>query len=250
MTLELGGTYTLTVGNEESEGAGAGTYQINVLEVPPAEVFGIEFGERVTRNNPDEGAGFIESPGAQDMYTFDVEPGGDVYFQMVEAILTSGPVNWSVSDESGEILFETCLQCGDPGVIALDRGGTYTVTVGGGAGYGTGAYSIVLWSVPGYQTSEIEIGDTVSGTIESPGAHNLYTFTATAGQTVSFHVLEAPNSIQWRLEDEKENEFFDTCLQCDDPEPVTFEEDGTYTIIIGSDTSPDTGDYEFQLTSP
>lgn len=251
--LVLGGTYTLTVGNDDPENAGVGEYRIQISEVPEPERFGIEFGEKITRDQPDAGAGFIESPGAQDVYTFNAEAGDDIYFQMNEAILTSGPISWNLSDESGTILFETCLQCGDPGVITMDRGGTYTLTVGGGTEYGTGAYSIVIWSVPAYQTFEIEIGDTVTGTIESPGAHNLYTFTATAGQTVAFTIFSAPQtrySIQWRLEDVDENEFFDTCLSCGDPDPITFEKDGTYTIIIGSDTSPGTGEYEFQIYSP
>lgn len=253
VALVLGGDYTLTVGSDDPENAGVGEYRIQIWDVPAPEEFEIEFGEKISRDTPDAGAGFIESPGAQDVYTFDAEAGDDIYFQMIDAILTSGPINWSLSDETGTILFETCLQCGDPGVITMSRGGTYTLTVGGGAGYGTGAYSIVIWSVPGYETFEIEIGDKVSGIIESPGAHNLYTFTATAGQTVAVSMLEAPQtrySIQWRLEDEEENEFFNTCLLCNDPEPITFEKDGTYTIIIGSETSPGTGEYEFQIYSP
>jgi len=253
VALILGGTYTLTVGSDNPENAGVGEYRLQIWEVPPPEEFGIEFGEKITRDQPDVGAGFIESPGARDVYIFEAEAGDDIYFQMNEAILTSGPINWSLSDEAGTILFETCLQCGDPGVITMDRGGTYMLTVGGGTEYGTGAYSIVIWSVPAYQIFEIEIGDTVSGAIESPGAHNLYTFTATAGQTVAFAIQSAPQtrySIQWRLEDADENEFFNTCLSCDEPDPITFEEDGTYTLIIGSDTSPGTGEYEFQIYSP
>jgi len=252
VVLVLGGTYTLTIGNDDPEGAGVGTYRIQLWEVPEPEEFEIDFGEKISRDNPGKGAGLIESPGAMDVYTFDAEPGGDVYFQMAEALLTSGPINWNVSDESGNLLFETCLQCGDPGVIPIDRGGTYTITVGGGTGYGIGAYSIAIWSVPEFNAYEINIGDTVSGVIESPGAHEMYTFTAVAGQTVTFSVLDAPQtrySIQWRLEDEDENEFFNTCLLCGDPEPVTFEKDGTYTIIVGSETSPGTGDYKFQITA-
>ena len=253
VALVLGGTYTLTVGSDSPENAGVGEYRIQIWEVPTPEEFEVEFGEKISRDIPDTGAGVIESPGAQDVYTFEAESGDDIYFQMLEAILTSGPINWSLSDESGTVLFETCLHCGDPGVITMDRDGTYTLTVGGGNGYGTGAYSIVVWSVPPYSVSEIEIGDIVSGEIESPGAHNLYTFTATAGQTVAFTMLSSPQSkymIQWRLEDADENEFFNSCISCGDPEPITFEEDGTYTIIIGSDTSPGTGEYEFQIYSP
>ena len=70
------------------------------------------------------------------------------------------------------------------------------------------------------------------------------------GQTVLFQVLEVPNtgtSLYWRLEDEAENELFNTCLDCGDFDPITFDRDGTYTIIVGSEDSPGLGTYEFQL---
>ena len=113
--------------------------------------------------------------------------------------------------------------------------------------------------MPPHDIFEIQIGDTVArdapgpgaGLIEAPGAHDIYNFTATAGQTVLFQVLKTPNtgsSIYWRLEDEAQNELFNTCLDCSETQSITFESDGIYTIIVGSETSPGLGTYEFEIS--
>ncbi|HEU0296738.1 MAG TPA: serine/threonine-protein kinase [Anaerolineales bacterium] len=258
ITLDRGGEYKLTVGNNDPNGAGYGAYRIKLWEVPPPDAFEINLDEPISRDAPDEGAGYIESPGARDEYTFTAESGQAVYFQVSEPPKTNDSIYWRVSDVAGNVIFNTCLQCGDPGLQTLESGGVYTITVDSANSHGTGAYGIKAWSVPPPNEFEIQIGDTVSrddpgpgaGLIEAPGAHDIYTFTATAGQTVAFKVLKTPNtgtSIYWRLEDEAGNELFNTCLDCGDFEPITFDHDGTYTIIVGSENSPGLGTYEFQL---
>jgi serine/threonine protein kinase len=258
ITLDRGGEYRLTVGNNDPNGAGYGAYRIKLWEVPPPDEFEISLDEQISKDELGEGAGYIESPGARDVYTFSAESGQDVYFQVNEPPQTSDSIYWRVKDEAGNVIFDTCLQCGDPGLQTLESGGVYTITVDSANSHGVGAYEIKVWSVPPPNEFEIEIGDSVSrddpgegaGFIEAPGAHDFYTFTATAGQTVLFQVLKTPNtgtSIYWRLEDEAENELFNTCLDCGDIEPITFDHDGTYTIIVGSENSPGLGTYEFEI---
>lgn len=260
VVLESGGEYTITVGDENPEGAGFGGYKFKLWDVPPPEEFPIQFEELISRDDPGTGAGFIESPGAQDVYKFTAEPGQDIYFQVVEPPTTSDLIYWGLYDESQNSLFETCLQCGDPGLIKLDAGGQYTIVIGGGIGYGIGVYSIKIWDVPSPDIFEIQIGDSIStnkpapgaGMIETPGSHDIYTFSAAAGETVVFSVQKTPatgDTISWRLEDENENEFFNTCLGCGDQQ-VTFEKDGTYSIIVGSDTTSGMGAYEIRLFFP
>ena len=259
ITLDRGGEYTLVVGNDDPSGAGYGTYRIKLWEVPPPDEFEISLDEQVSRNELGEGAGYIESPGASDVYTFTAESGQDVYFQVNKPPQSSDAIYWRVKDDVGNVVFDTCLQCGDPGLQTLDLGGTYTMTVDSSNSHGTGAYEIKVWSVPPPDTFEIEINYSVSrddpgegaGFIEAPGAHDIYTFTATAGQTVTLKVLKTPNtssSLYWRLEDEAENELFNTCLDCGDPGPITFDHDGTYTIIVGSENNPGLGTYEFEIS--
>jgi len=259
ITLDRGGEYTLTVGNNDPNGAGYGVYRIKLWEVPSPEVFEISLDDQISRDSPDAGAGFIESPGARDMYTFTAEADQDVYFQLNEPPQTNDAIYWRVEDEAGNVVFNSCLQCGDTGLQTLESGGTYTITVDSANSHGVGSYEFKVWSVPPHDVFEIEIGDTIArdapgpgaGLIEAPGAHDIYNFTATAGQTVLFRVLKTPNtgsSIYWRLEDEAQNELFNTCLDCSETQSITVEVDGIYTIIVGSETSPGLGTYEFEIS--
>ena len=102
-------------------------------------------GDAVSAGVPGPGAGSIESPGAQDMYTFTVKPGERVYFQVKESNVN---VHWRVVDEVDKVIFDTCLGCGDPGVQTLTRGGTYTITVGSDRSPATGTYQFQLNAQP------------------------------------------------------------------------------------------------------
>jgi serine/threonine protein kinase len=259
--LDRDGEYTLTVGNDDPNGAGYGAYRIKIWDLPPPEEFTINLDDRIARDVPDIGAGYIENPGWNDIYTFTAEASQDVYFQVVEPPLTNDIIYWRAEDETGNELFNTCLACGDPGLMTLDRGGDYRVIVGNESGSGTGTYEIQVWNVPPPDDFTINIGDRIArdmpepgaGFIETPGAHDIYTFTATAGQTVTFTVIQQlPNydSMEWYLVDELGNEVFNTCLPCGDPGPLTLEQGGEYTLVIGSYTNPATGTYELGITSP
>jgi len=258
ITLDHGGDYTLTVGNDDPEEAGYGTYRIKLWDVPPPDEFEISLDEQISEDELGNGAGYIETPGVLDVYTFEVEPGQEVYFQVNKPPQTGDSIHWRVTDEADNVLFDTCLQCDDPGLQTLDTGGLYTVTVGNTNSHAIGAYGIKMWSVPPPDKFQIQIGASISpdhpgpgaGFIEAPGSHDYYTFTATAGQTVNLNVTRVPNistSIYWRLEDESGNELFNTCLDCEELQTIKFDHDGTYTIIVGSDTSPGFGKYEFQI---
>jgi hypothetical protein len=259
ITLDRGGEYTLTVGNDDPTGAGYGSYRLKLWDVAPPDQFEIELDDEISRDEPDTGAGYIENPGSMDLYTFTADPGQDVYAQVVEHPTTGDTIDWWVEDEVGSVLFRTCMQCSDPGLITLDRGGLYTVVVFSERSHGTGTYAFKLWSVAPPDEFEINIGDTISrdrpgsgaGYIETPGALDIYMFTGIAGQTITLTLadMDLPE-LYWRLEDEAENELFNTCIQCGNPEPVTLPHDGEYKIIVGSENNPGTGVYEFEITEP
>ncbi len=125
---------------------------------------------------------------------FTADSGQTVYFQVVEPPQTNDSINWVVFDEVDNAIFDTCLQCGDPGLITLDHGGTYTIYVGNQSGAGTGTYQFRIWDVPPPDEFTMDIGDRIArdipgpgaGFIEKPGSHDIYTFTAEAGQEVTF----------------------------------------------------------------
>jgi len=256
ITLERGGEYKLTVGNDDPTGAGYGSYRLKLWDVPPPDEFEVNLDDEISRDEPDAGAGYIENPGSADLYTFSAEAGQGVYFQVTEQPKTNDSINWRVEDEAGSVLFDNCLQCGDPGVIVLERGGLYTITVFSQYSHGTGAYAFKLWSVAPPDEFSINIGDTIArdkpglgaGFIETPGAQDIYTFTGTAGQTVTITLADMSlPDVYWRLEDAAGNEIFNTCIQCGNPEPFTLAQDGEYTIIVGNATNAGTGVYGFKI---
>src|ERR671932_221079 len=86
-----------------------------------------------------------------------------------------------------------------------------------------------------------------AGTIETPGATDLYTFTARAGQTVYFQVKAAsPSSLHWNVTDAADTVVFDTCL-CGDAGAFQLRRGGQYTITVGSATDAQVGTYQFRL---
>jgi serine/threonine protein kinase len=259
--LDRGGTYTLIVGNDDPSNAGIGEYRIKLWDVAPPDTFEIELDDLVSRDEPDSGAGYIENPGSTDEYIFTAEPGQTVYFQVVAPPQSNDTINWVVIDEADNSVFDTCMQCGDPGLLTLERGGTYIIYVGNQSGAATGTYQFRVWDVPPPDEFEFNIGDRIardslgtgSGFIEVPGAHDIYTFTTTAGQTVTFKVkqqLQNYDSISWVLVDEQGSEVFNTCLPCGDPGSLTLDLGGTYALIVGSNTNPATGGYELEISSP
>ena len=264
-TLSRGGTYTITV---EGAGQGTGTYSFKIWNVPTPQQFTIAIGYTVSDGVPGVGAGNIETPGVQDIYTFTALSGQVVYFDELNTVDCISPVNWKVTDSAGDLVFNTqglgISGCGavDAGQFTLTRGGTYTITVEG-AGQGTGTYSFKIWNVPAPQQFTIAIGDTVSdgapgagaGNIETPGVQDIYTFTAASGQVVYFDELNVVNclsSIQWRVTDSAGEVVFGTqhlgtsgCGEADAGQ-FTLTRGGTYTITVEG-AGPGTGTYSFKL---
>jgi hypothetical protein len=93
---------------------------------------------------PGPGAGNIESPGVKDEYTFTATAGQEVVFEVVQPPQSNDLLRWRLLDDTGSEIFNTCLQCSDPGTKTLDRGGTYTIIVGNDSGPAIGAYQIRL----------------------------------------------------------------------------------------------------------
>src|SRR5690606_32226425 len=107
-----------------------------------------------------EGAGSIETPGVQDVYTFTAEPGQTIYIDVEDGEFT---MIWNLPDESGEFVLQDVYRWGqsDVGMVTLEAGGLYTLTASANE-QETGAYRLQLWDVPEPDTFEIEIGQSVS----------------------------------------------------------------------------------------
>jgi TIR domain len=257
--LTKGGTYTLTIGNDKNPATG--TYQIQLFDVPPPNQFSIKIGDQIKEDVPDQGAGIIESPGAQDIYTFDARPRQKVYFRPWEHSAGMSYIKWQLTDNAGMVVFDTCLGCGEPGVQTLTKGGTYSLAVGHESNPGTGTYRLQLYDVPLSKQFSIKVGDRIrpgmpaagAGTIETPGTEDVYVFSATPGQKVSFRITEVSKGmeyINWRLADDNGMELFNSCLACGERGIQTLSKGGTYTLTIGNTRNPATGDYGFEIGAP
>jgi len=255
-TLTKGGKYTLTVGNDKDPSTG--TYQLQLFDVPAPHRFAVKIGDMIKEGVPGTGAGVIESPGAEDVYTFGAAPRQRVYFRMWEHSTGMSYINWRLVDDNGMELFNTCLGCSEPGVQPLTQGGTYTLTVGQQKNPTTGTYRVQLYNVPAPHQFTIKIGDRIkpgipgagAGVIETPGAEDVYTFSAAPGQKVFFRLMDRAKGIDdlnWRLVDDNGMELFNSCLGCSEPGVQTLTKGGSYTLTVGNQRNPATGDYAFEL---
>lgn len=263
LTFRNEGDYRLVMGNDVVPSFGnphpeTYTYGFKIWEVPPASRFDIEIGDTVTNGIPAAGAGQIETPGSQDIYSFAAAPGQQVYFQLLGEYPGLIFMGWELKDEAGNRLFDETFII-DPGVYTLTNGGTYTITVDDRQFFTTGFYQFRTYPVPPPHQFAINLGDTVregqpgpgAGNIESPGAKDIYTFTATAGDKVSLKFLQvdpAAHLLNWEIRDQDGKEIFLSCLGCGDPDPLTLSRGGTYTMTVGERDEAWTGTYQFQIT--
>jgi len=139
-TLIKGGTYTLTVGSKANPATG--TYAIRLFDVPPAEQFSIKIGDRIRAGVPGAGAGIIETPGAEDIYSFVAVPGQKAFFRMVERSTGMDLNQWKLVDDNGMEIFSTCMGCSEPGLQTLIKGGEYKLIVGSMTNPSTGSYAV------------------------------------------------------------------------------------------------------------
>ena len=256
--LTKGGSYTLTVGG--SNDPSTGTYELQLFAVAAPSQFSIKIGDTIKEAVPGAGAGVIESPGAEDVYSFNAAPRQSVYFRVWEHSTGLSYIKWKLIDDNGMELFDSCLGCSEPGAQSLARGGPYTLTVGNQKDPSTGTYRLQLSSIPPPDRFQIKIGDKIkpgipgagAGRIEVPGAEDVYQFSAAPGQKVYFHILERSKGVEyikWRLADDNGMELFDACLACSEPGVQTLSKGGAYTLTVGNLRNPATGDYAFELGS-
>jgi hypothetical protein len=247
VSLALTGPYTLTVSG--SNATSTGTYSFRLLEVPAPQQFAIAFGDTVSDGVPTPGAGNLEAPGAVDIYTFDAVTGQEAIFDILSG--SNVQIGWRLLTPNNQILFDTII--GDRQLI-LNQTGTYTLTVRGNGPDRFGLYSFRLLEAPAApQQFVIGFGDTVSdgmpapgaGNLEAPGAVDLYTFDAVAGQEAIFDWLSGSNTlIGWRLEAPDSAVLFDSVLQ---DWQLVLPQTGTYTLTVRGNAPDRFGLYSFRL---
>jgi len=202
-------------------------------------------------------SGSLNTPGAQDTFGFNAAPGQMAYFNELSGDTCTSAVRWKALDDGGTVIFNEQLGghvvgCpgGSVGIRALERGGAYTITVFGLA-TAAGPYQFTVSNVPPPDRFTIGVGNRVSnnvpgrgaGNIETAGAQDIYTFSATAEQVVFFDLQQATPDFRWRCVDADGAEVF---ARSSTFALRTLTRDGAYTITVDFDADA-TGKYQFQL---
>lgn len=248
MLLPQTGSYMLTVSGNGIDDFGL--YSFRLLAVGTLQVFNISIGDTVSDGVPEPGAGNIEGPGAVDVYHFDGIAGQEVIFDWLSG--ANVILGWQLDAPDGTILFDSVLA--DYQEI-LPQTGTYTLTLSGNGIDDFGLYSFQLLNVPpDPQQFAISLGDTVSngiplpgaGNLEVPGAVDVYTFDAVAGQEVIFDYLSGSNvMIGWRLDAPDSTVLFDSVLA---DYQLILPQTGTYTLTVRGNGFDNFGLYSFLLS--
>ncbi len=96
----------------------------------PQGAFPIKIGDKIADGVPAPGAGIIETPYEHDVYVFKAAARQRVYFRLLGRSTGMDYINWKLIDADGTEVFKACLGCSEVGVRALNKGGTYTLTIG------------------------------------------------------------------------------------------------------------------------
>ena len=143
--LPRDGTYTIYVYPAGTDPTYIGTYSFRLRSIAPDQSFPIAIGDTVSDGRPAPGAGNLETPGANDIYTFTGAANQVVYFQDLNAARCC--LSWDVYAPNGSRIVNDRLDGGDPGTRTLPLDGTYTIYVypaGADLDY-TGPYSFRIW---------------------------------------------------------------------------------------------------------
>ncbi|MGC3960679.1 MAG: Ig-like domain-containing protein [Verrucomicrobiota bacterium] len=262
-TLTETGTYTVRVWVGAANAAYIGTYSFRLRSIPADPTFAIQLGDLVTNNVPAAGAGNIEVPGAWDYYTFNATNGQLAFFEILNTASTfQGFLFCELKSPSSNTVFSGYVSGGNHiGRKMLPETGTYRMRLlaQSTATNHIGTYSIRVRSIAADQYFAIAPGDTVTnglpgigaGSIEMAGAQDVYTFHATAGQSLSFEAISKSaafnNWLYWEVRTPSNvlllgNYFTDGGRK-------TMPETGPYTIRVSVGTSnPDyLGTYAFRI---
>lgn len=250
----------------EGVGPATGKSVVMVLDFTDAtgNRFPISIGETITNGVPGPGAGNIEEPGGVDIYTFQGEANQRIYLDLFGVAAGLSSVDWQLIAPDGDEIFGQPLNCCgglDSGHITLPQSGTYILRVGDDPSPATGLYGFSLLNIPVLPPVEIAVGDTITdgmpvagtGNLETPGALDIYTFEATAGQQIffdAFGVAESLSQAHWSLLAPNGDLIFDKIFNCCggiNAGVYTLTQSAIYTLTVQEVNRGNTGQYGFKL---
>lgn len=262
-TLPESGTYTLRVWVGSVNVANVGAYAFRLRAVPADQTFALQIGDSITNNVPALGAGNIEAPGAWDFYTFSATNGQLVFLEVINTASTfQGNLFCELKSPTSNTVVSTYLSSGNHiGRRVLSETGIYRMRIFAQSNSTNhiGNYSLRLREIPADQSFAIQPGDTVTnnvpdigaGNIEVPGAQDIYTFAATAGQSLTFEAINRSAAfagwLQWEVKTPSGVSLFANYFT--DGGRKTLPETGDYTVRVwvGANNPAYFGTYAFRI---
>ena len=140
--LRKGGAYELTVGSSDT--SGTGTYRLRLTNVPAPHRFPVTLPARIEAGVPGEGAGLIETPGAEDVYSFDLPAEGSLSLKMASYDAGITYLSMRLLNAKDEEIANACLGCGEPKLPRNLPAGPYRVVIGSPKDAATGEYVLEI----------------------------------------------------------------------------------------------------------
>jgi hypothetical protein len=190
-------------------------------------------------------SGTIDKPGARDLWTVTV-PAGTVAYLAGDPSCDHLNLLWNVQEADGSLLVGSSYTCNDIGRLVFEKAGTYHVVVASADGR-TAPYQFT-WEVSRPdQVKPLQSGQTASGSIDKPGAQDVWTMTVSAGTVVYLAADPAcdqstADAITWNVQDETGSLLVGSSYICTDIGRMEFDKAGTYRIAVASSDGK-TGDY-------
>jgi hypothetical protein len=229
-TLPVAGRYTINV---FASAGSVGRYSFGVLDASPEpQTFAIAQDTLVEEDMPAPGAGFLETVGARDIYTFPASAEAYVYFDSIST--SDGSILWNCVNANGVSIFSNANFFGDPGMRELTLGGTYTINVTSTNG-STGTYSFSPRSATIDNLATVIGAEPVTGTIDSQTNVDRYTLPVVAPGTLAFFDAQGSTSgsILWKLKAPDGSTIFGpVSLNAADPGLIQFTQPGNHEVIV------------------
>lgn len=244
-TLDIAGTYTLSV--YVYSGSATGAYSFKLWK--GIEDHTISIGASVSPNVPNAGAGMVENKDVWEIYSFTASAGQKIIFEGGHTLIDS---MWhAILDANDEELISG-LFIDAYSMVELPSAGTYRIKLYFAAE--TGQYNFKLWD--GTDDMTITIGTVVTpgspvpgaGKFETKGMTEVYTFAATAGQAIFLDAQNTTLDLVWSLDAPSGENVFDGDFI---DQQVNLEETGNYVLTIDQSYiySAKAGDYNFTLSA-
>ncbi len=194
-------------------------------------------------------AGEINPGDSTALYQFNGVAGQTVFFD--SQAVNSQSTSWRAIGPDNQLVFGPQALGQDPAPATLERTGTYTVMIEGNVDQTAPAdYNFTVFPVTTNQAS-LDLGQTVAGTLATPGQTDHYSFTVTQPTSVLFDSLSNRGDVQWTLSGNTGNLVTQRSFSQSDGTGIGGDASvaltaGTYTVSVAG-VGAATGAYGFQL---